>query len=93
MQTLRFHPGQSFDEVRAALAGLNSTENRHRVATLTWREGNAKDQSIAYLYDEMADRFGHSIDKESIGVEIVSSLMSGIPVDVSVADAKAEKRR
>jgi hypothetical protein len=88
MKTISFHPRQSFDEVRGLLEQLNRQEHRNEVARLTWRDGNAKDQTVVYLYDTMADRFGHTVDKESIGVEIVASLMSGIPVDVTVLPKK-----
>jgi hypothetical protein len=88
MKTISFHPRQSFDEVRGLIVQLNRPEHRNQLAHLTWLEGSAKNQTVVYLYDPMAERFGHTIDKESIGVEIVSSLMSGIPVDVTVAPKK-----
>jgi hypothetical protein len=89
MKTFSFHPGQSFDEVRKLIADLNRTEHRSLIAHLTWREGTVKDQTVVYLYDAMAERFGHTVDKESIGVEIVSSLMNGIPVDVNVGPKRS----
>ena len=85
MKTIRFTPGQTFDEVRKLIATLNLPENRNHVAKLTWRDGTMKDQTVTYFYDEMAERFGHQVAKESIGVEIVNSLMIGIPVDVAVS--------
>lgn len=90
MKTISFNPRQSFDEVRKLIVDLNRTENKHQVAHLTWRDGTAKDQTVVYLYDALAERFGHTVDKESIGVEIVSSLMNGIPVDVSISPKKAD---
>lgn len=89
MNTIKFHSGQSFEEVRKLITNLNRTENRNMIAHLTWRDGTAKDQTVVYLYDAMAERFGHTVDKESIGVEIVSSLMNGIPVEISVSPKKA----
>ena len=90
MKTISFHPRQSFDEVRGLMAQLNGPQYRNFVAHLTWLDGTAKDQSVVYLYDALAERFGHTIDKESIGVEIVSSLMNGIPVTVTVAPKKGD---
>jgi hypothetical protein len=84
MMTIEFHSGLTFDQVREFLTQLNEPANRGQIARLTWREGTAKDQSVLYLYDPMADRFGHKIDKESISVEIVSSLLNGIPVAVDL---------
>ncbi|HEX7926996.1 MAG TPA: hypothetical protein VF678_05345 [bacterium] len=89
MNTIKFHSGQSFDEVRKLITDLNRKENRNMIAHLTWRDGTAKDQTVVYLYDAMAERFGHTVDKESIGVEIVSSLMNGIPVEIDVSPKKA----
>ena len=85
METFHFQPSQTFDEVRAQLERLNQPTWRHLVAHLTWLEGSAQGQSMPYLWDPMADRFGHRIDKESISVQIVSSLLNGIPVDVTLA--------
>jgi hypothetical protein len=89
MNTISFHPAQSFDQVRNLIVQLNRKENQHQIAHLTWKDGTAKDQTVAYLYDALAERFGHTVDKESIGVEIVSSLMNGIPVDINLSPRKA----
>ncbi len=84
MTTFDFHSGMTFDQVRQQMARLNEPANRDKIAKLTWQEGTAKGQSVQYLYDPMADRFGHRIDKESISVEIVSSLLNGIPIRVDL---------
>jgi hypothetical protein len=84
MITYEFHGGMTFDQVRAQLARLNEPSNRTQIARLIWQDGSAKGQGLTYLYDPMADRFGHRIDKESISVEIVSSLLNGIPVFVEL---------
>jgi hypothetical protein len=91
MTTFSFHPRQSFEEVRRRIGELNGAGNKSLVAHLTWRDGTAKDQTVVYLYDPLAERFGHIVDKESIGVEIVSSLMNGIPLDVKLAPRKGEE--
>jgi hypothetical protein len=85
MRTIKFHPGQSFDEVRMLLATLNLPEFRNHVAKLTWRDGTAKDETVTYFYDPFAERFGHQVDKEPIGLEIINSLIVGIAVDVTIA--------
>ena len=87
MTTIEFHSGLTFDQVRQHLARLNETANLNQIARLTWQDGTAKGQSVLYLYDPMAERFGHKIDKESISVEIVSSLLNGIPVAVELHPA------
>lgn len=87
MTTFEFHSGMTFDQVRQLLARLNEPANRDQIAKLIWQDGTAKGQSVHYLYDPMADRFGHRIDKESISVEIVSSLLNGIPVFVELHTA------
>jgi len=84
MTTFEFHSGMTFDQVRQMLARLNDPANRNQIAKLIWQDGTAKGQSVQYLYDPMADRFGHRIDKESISVEIVSNLLNGIPVFVEL---------
>ncbi len=83
--TYHFHPGQTFDAVRAQMAQINQPGGKGHIAKLTWLDGTVKGQTISYLYDPMAERFGHMIDKESISVEIVSSLLNGIPVDVTIS--------
>jgi hypothetical protein len=87
MIAIDFHPGLTFDQVRQSLAKLNEPANRGQIARLTWQDGSTKGQSVLYLYDPMAERFGHKIDKESISVEIVSSLLNGIPVSVELHPA------
>jgi hypothetical protein len=92
MTRIDFHPGLTFDQVRQFFAQLNEPANRGQIARLTWQEGTAKGQSMLYLYDPMAERFGHKIDKESITVEIVSNLLNGIPVSVELHPAPKDYR-
>lgn len=87
MTTIEFHPGLTFDQVRQQLSRLNEPTNRSQIARLIWQDGSTKGQSVLYLYDPMAERFGHKIDKESISVEIVSSLLNGIPVTIELHTA------
>ena len=82
MDSYRFNPDMTFAEARRMMQEIDSTDHRGQVAKLTWLEGNAKDQSIPFLYDEMADRFGHSVDKSAMHSEVMSCLYNGIPVEV-----------
>jgi len=84
MKSYRFHPDQSFAEVRRQIDEINMPENKVSVAKLIWRDGNAKDQEVSYYYDEMAERFGHTVDKSSIHTEVMTSLFVGIPVEVQL---------
>lgn len=84
MKTYRFHPDQSFAEVRRQIDEINLPENKGQVAKLTWRDGNAKDQEVSYYYDELAERFGHMVDKSAIHTEVMTSLFVGIPVEVQL---------
>jgi hypothetical protein len=92
MTKIEFHSGLTFDQVRQFLAQLNEPANRGQIARLTWQDGSAKGQSVLYLYDPMAERFGHKIDKESIAVEVVSNLLNGIGVSVELHPAPKDSR-
>lgn len=78
----RFDPQLTFAQARERLELLNDTAHQHHVAKLIWLEGTSSGQELTFLWDPMAERFGHQIDKEPIEVEIVSSLMNGIAVEV-----------
>jgi hypothetical protein len=90
MKRYRFAPDQSFAEVRRLIDEIDSPEHKGMVAKLIWREGTAKDQEVTYYYDEMAERFGHIVDKSAIHSEVLTSLYVGIPVDIQLAP-KPEK--
>jgi hypothetical protein len=92
VSTYRFDPGQSFTEVRTVIEEINRPANKGMVAKLTWKDGNAKDQEVSYYYDQMADRFGHEVDKSSIHSEVLTSLYVGIPIEIQLV-AKAPKRK
>ena len=79
-----FAPRDTFESVRERMEGINAPENRLQLARLSWLEGNAKGESITFLYDEMADRFGHTIDKSALHHEVLTSLYNGVPVDVEL---------
>ena len=84
MKTYRFEPGQSFLEVRRIIEEINGSENRRMLARLTWLDGSAKNQFVTFLYDEFAERFGHSIDKSGLHTEIISSLFNGVAIKIEL---------
>lgn len=84
MKRYRFEPEMSFAEARRQIQEINDPHHRELLAKLTWKEGTAKDQSIPYLYDSLAERFGHTIDKSSIHTEVLTSLYNGIPIEVEL---------
>lgn len=84
MKSYRFEPEQSFAEVRRMIDEINAPENKGMIAKLIWREGTQKDQDVTYYYDEMADRFGHIVDKSSIHSEVTTSLYVGIPIEIQL---------
>lgn len=93
MKSYRFDTGQTFDEIRNTMREINNPSNSEFVARLTWLEGSQAQQSVSYRWDPMAERFGHQIDKEPLDREIVYSLLSGIPVEVSLKEIKPVLKR
>ncbi len=93
VQTLRFDPAMSFEEVRRRLDQLRDPAHRGLIARVTWLEGLSAGESLTYLWDPIAERFGHNIDKEPIDHEIVDNLINGISLEVQVLKPKngAEK--
>jgi len=85
MTTYRFDPDMTFREVSRLLGELNDPAHRDSIAKLTWLEGSAKDETLTYLYDPLAERFGHRIDKDPLSGEVVSNLINGISVEVALA--------
>ena len=86
MTTYNFTPSMSFTQARAQMDALNQAAHKHLVAKLVWQEGNQAGQEEEYLWDGLAERFGHQIEKESIDVEIISSLVNGIPLQVHLVE-------
>jgi hypothetical protein len=84
MKTFTFTPDLTFREARRMMGELSSPEHRGQIARLTWLEGKAEGESLTYLWDPMAERFGHNIDKEPIDTEIVANLVNEISVEVEV---------
>jgi len=91
MKTYSFTPDLTFREARRLMAELSSLENRGHIAKLIWMEGKAAGESLTFLWDPMAERFGHNIDKEPIDHEIVENLINEIAVDVQVSLPKARR--
>jgi hypothetical protein len=85
MNSFTFSPDMTFREARSLLRELSSPEHKGQIAHLTWLDGKAEGESLTYLWDPMAERFGHQIDKEPIDSEIVANLINEISVRVDVA--------
>jgi hypothetical protein len=93
MMSIRFDPGMSFREVRRLLGELSDPANKDHVAHLTWLEGEAEGQYLTYLWDPLAERFGHNIDKEPIDTQIVSNLITDIAMEVRLVKPQRLERR
>ena len=93
MKTFTFHPDLTFREARRLMNELSIPEHRGHIAKLTWLDGQAAGQSLTYLWDPMAERFGHNIDKEPIDHEIVDNLTNEISVEVQVVLPKARREK
>ncbi len=93
MKNFRFDPGQTFREVRGMLTELSGPQHKDHIAKLTWLEGTSAGESLTYLWDGFAERFGHTIDKESIDREIVANLINDIAVEVQVVKPKPIARK
>ena len=91
MKTFTFRPDMTFREARSLMRELSSPEHRGHIARLVWLEGKAEGESLTYLWDPMAERFGHNIDKEPIDTEIVANLINEISVEVQVSLPKARR--
>ena len=90
MKTYAFHPDLTFRETRRLLNELSSPENKGHIARLIWRDGKAAGESLTFLWDPHAERFGHNIDKEPIDHEIVDNLINEIAVEVQVTLPKRQ---
>ncbi len=93
MKNFRFDPGQTFREVRGMLTELSSPQHKDQIAKLIWLEGSSAGEALTYLWDPLAERFGHNIDKEPIDSEIVANLINDIAVEVKVVKPKPVARK
>lgn len=93
MKNFRFDPGQTFREVRGMLNELSSLQHKDQIAKLIWLEGSSAGEYLTYLWDPLAERFGHNIDKEPIDSEIVANLINDIAVEVKVVKPKPVARK
>ena len=91
MKSFQFEPDQSFNDVRRRIDEINDPANKGMVAKLIWREGSQKDQDVSYFYDEMAERFGHIVDKSAIHTEVLASLYVGIPLEIQLVPKLQKK--
>ncbi len=90
-KTYSFTPDLTFREARRLMLELSSPEHKGHIAKLIWQDGKAAGESLTYLWDPMAERFGHNIDKEPIDREIVDNLVNEIAVEVQVMLPKARR--
>ena len=84
MSTFHFHAGLTFREVNALLRQVNAPGNRALIATLTWLDGVHANQSLTFLWDPYAERFGHQIDKSALDDEVFTCLSSDLPIRVTL---------
>jgi hypothetical protein len=90
MKTFSFHPDLTFREAHQLMRQLSAPEHKGHIAKLVWLEGKAEGESLTYLWDPMAERFGHNIDKEPIDHEIVANLINEIALEVRVSVPKRQ---
>ena len=85
MKTYSFTPDLTFREARRLMAELSGPEHKGHIAKLVWLDGKAEGESLTYLWDPMAERFGHTIDKEAIDSEVFANLTNEIAIEVQVS--------
>ena len=88
VKTFSFDPSLSFAETRERLSALHDPAHKDLVAKLFWMEGSSAGESLTYMWDPMAERFGHTIDKEPIDHEVVNNLINGLAVEVRLVEGK-----
>ena len=81
VKTFSFDPSLSFAETRERLSALHDPAHKDLVAKLFWMEGSSAGKSLTYMWDPMAERFGHTIDKEPIDHEVVNNMINGSAVE------------
>lgn len=91
-KTFSFAPSLSFAEARDRLRVLHDPAHKDLVAKLFWLEGSSAGNSLTYLWDPMAERFGHTIDKEPIDHAVVENLINGLAVEVRLVEGKKGKK-
>lgn len=88
IKSFTFDPSLSFDTARQRLTELHDPAHSGHIAKVTWLDGLSAGESLTYLWDPMAERFGHNIDKEPIDHVIVDNLINGISLEVQVLKPK-----
>lgn len=88
VKTYSFDPSISFAEARERLSALHDPAHRNLVAKLYWLDGSSAGDSLTYLWDPMAERFGHTIDKEPIDHAVVENLINGLAMEVRLVEGK-----
>ena len=92
VKTFSFDPSLSFAETRERLSALHDPAHKDLVAKLFWLEGSSAGNSLTYMWDPMAERFGHTIDKEPIDHEVVNNLINGLAVEVRLVEGKKGRK-
>ena len=92
VKTFSFDPSLSFAEARDRLRALHDPAHKDLVAKLFWLEGSSAGDSLTYLWDAMAERFGHTIDKEPIDHAVVDNLINGLAIEVRLVEGKKGKK-
>ena len=88
MKSFPFHPDLTFRETRNLLREVNDPAHKGHIAKVIWKEGKAAGESQTFLWDPLAERFGHNIDKEPIDHEIVDNLINEIALEVQIVQPK-----
>lgn len=92
MKSFKFDPEMSYAEARRRMIEVSENGSRDHFAKLIWRDGPTSGDSLTYLWDPLAERFGHNIDKEPIDHAISQNLLIGIAVEVQVLEYHGLKR-
>ncbi len=88
LKTFSFDPSLSFTEVRERLGTLHDPAHKHLIAKVVWMDGTSAGESVTYLWDPLAERFGHIIDKEPVDHAVVENLINGIAMEVRLVEGK-----
>lgn len=93
MKTFLFDPEMTFTAARRRMNEVNESGSPGHIAKMIWRDGPTAGDALTFLWDPLAERFGHNIDKEPIDHAIAQNLLIGIGVEVQVLEHHAIKRK
>ena len=92
MKSFQFDPEMTFTAARRRMIEVSDSGSQGHIAKLIWRDGPTSGDSLTYLWDPLAERFGHNIDKEPIDHAISQNLLIGLAVEVQVLEYHGVKR-